>query len=294
MGSARGVAKPSPRAESAARAEPSPRTEAVARPAVAAPRAAAPVARPAPAPVVMPMPGGGGESARPSRSNEPRADGPGVWAGLQRTFTVNLGGVLLAVAGVVGLMFIIWSLAWRRGYTYADAKAVRELGNPAVQDPLKQPAIRVNPDLLGRDQGRAEAAKPASKPAPAPSAGGSAGAGTQPTPPAPGTDPRQAGVNYLTLASQLDKETATAAAAFLTQNGCPAFAIAVDRSGRAVKNGSQFAVYAARGFAGDEFRAKKAEREALEEQVRRLGKVWQKEHRGGTDFSQTFWQKHAP
>lgn len=301
MGAARGVAKTPSRPESSPRPEAS--AAPVMRPVVAPPPPReARVAEPVMAPMVREAkvnepkvrePKVREAQVREPRTREPKAatDWSGVWTGLQKTFTMTTGGALLAAAGVLGLTIIIWSLAWRRGYSFADAKAVRELGSPTVQDPLKKAPIRVNPDLLGRDQpGRTSTPNEAAKPQP-----------RQPTappptttPPAPGSDPRQAGLNYLTLASQLDKETATTAAAFLTENGCPAFAVAVDRSGRPVKNGSQFAVYAQRGFASEEFRAKESERQALVEQVRRLGKAWQKDHRGGTDFSQTFWQKYAP
>jgi hypothetical protein len=50
-------------------------------------------------------------------------------------------------------------------------------------------------------------------------------------------------------------------------------------------------VYAAEGITREQFKARTAERTQLEDAVQRLGKRWQKEHKGQADFSTAWWDK---
>jgi hypothetical protein len=52
-------------------------------------------------------------------------------------------------------------------------------------------------------------------------------------------------------------------------------------------------VYALQGVSREQMLAKTPEKTELEDRVKRLGKIWQKDHKGGTDFSQFYWAKYG-
>ena len=80
------------------------------------------------------------------------------------------------------------------------------------------------------------------------------------------------------------------AVTFLSENGVRAFAVPVAKTGSSANNAS-YTLYALQGITREELRARAPIRTDLEEKVARLGKIWQKEHKGQTDFSKTYWDK---
>lgn len=237
-----------------------------------APRPPTPVA-PAPStPIDVPPP-----EPRPAPMPAARNDT------LDRTLHVPMSAIYLSIAGVLLVVLIIWAIAYRSGASQEKAKSEQELRAVAgtkLQDPLKTAPTQIpnNPSLVSP------------RPAPTP---------TQPAkePPVPantgspfGIDPRQVGLNYYLVEGRLDRESAEKMHAFLIQRGVPAFAVVDDRGG-AVNNPPLYLVGVNRGVTGEEFRNQSAARTELEAQIRRLGKVWQSEHRGTTDFSRTAWER---
>jgi len=114
------------------------------------------------------------------------------------------------------------------------------------------------------------------------------------------SDPRVPELNYLALAS-LAEDDAKAAIAFLSVNGIDAIGIqttqAVDRSGSAANNQGParvYRLYSIPGISRDEFSQKLTARTNVEANVARIGNVWQKEHRGASNFSRTQWEKYRP
>lgn len=118
----------------------------------------------------------------------------------------------------------------------------------------------------------------------------------QPRTPVPG-DPRESGLNYYMLAT-LTRPEAERAVTFLAQNGVDSFAIAspVDRRAGDAKNPDPsealFELYALPGVSGDEYRRKATKMTNLEAAVARLGPIWQKDHKGSSNFARAFWKKH--
>lgn len=212
---------------------------------------------------------------------------------LRRPVTLTTGSLLLALPVILVVGFVIWGVAYNRGFNKGEQGVTKDLNlTPGtVNDPLKG-TIPANPNLIsdgGRSSGQPAPRGEVKNPVPAPQSGGAR------TPPAAITgDPRVLGLNYLILASRMDKESAERAAAFLTENGVPAFIVSVAKSGSAANNPGPYTLYAQQGITAEQYKARTPERTELEAKVARLGKVWQKEHRGQTDFSQTLWEKKKP
>jgi hypothetical protein len=249
---------------------------------------AAPVAElpaPPPMPVVRPIP----DAERPRAwVTERDSGGPGVELG--RSIPITTYAIGLAAAGLLGVLVVVGALSYKSGYRHGEADTLKAFGltgqQQAVKDPLKTQPIPVNPNLLPQPTGRA-AASPAAPPSTAekPSA---------PTPAptiVPGTDPRVPGHNYYTLASKVDRESAERMVDFLSQNGVGAFAVPVAKGSGSANNPGSFTVYALPGFTGEQMRARVPEKTDLEDRVHRLGKVWQKQHKGQTDFATAWWDK---
>lgn len=114
---------------------------------------------------------------------------------------------------------------------------------------------------------------------------------TQPVLPDVLRDTRVVGLNYLRVVSSLAREDAIAAAEYLAANGVPAFAT-VDTEQGGGNNGSLWCVRAARGFEGaPRWNDSKEERRQLQVSVAKIGQDWQQNHRGVSDFSQTYFEK---
>jgi len=147
--------------------------------------------------------------------------GKGALLDFQRSVSVPMSAILLAIGVVIALLVIVWATAWTLGGNKGEQAATKD---------LKRDEIPVNKGLLvtppTAPSPKPIAAQPERKPQPAaPTLGG----GTT------GGDPRVAGMNYYLLASGLDKDGARAIAEFLTQNGLPA-AAAVDTAATGSNN----------------------------------------------------------
>lgn len=105
-------------------------------------------------------------------------------------------------------------------------------------------------------------------------------------------DPRQRGLNYLNLAS-LPRPDAESAVAFLAANGVEVVGLPVDTPAWAAKNqGSQVQWYALvvnQGLTREQLSL--PVKANLESQVAKLGQIWQKQHRGASNFARPAWEK---
>lgn len=245
----------------------------------------APAAAPQPIPAAKPAP-----APRPVVHIEPQplenspAD-PGRPATRTITLTTSLISMTVFAALVIGIG--IWAVAYRSGFSRGESNALRDLNLPSnggLKDPLKSPAIPVNPDLLattgstGATTPRGQSATPPAPPRPAAATG----------------DTRVVGLNYLVLALKMDKESAERAAAFFAENGVQTIMIPVANSGRTANNPGSYALYAATGITPEEYKSRAPVMTELKEKVTRLGKTWQRQHRGSTDFSDTYWERKKP
>lgn len=213
----------------------------------------------------------------------------GAAAALGRSVTVSTSVLWLALAGVLVSWIVVWTAAWKISENHEAEKANRQFGLTAgIHDPLKgNEPIPVNPGLLAQDQGTPKPPPQNVEP--------KRQAPTQGAPPAPAAmgEARVPSLNYLILATKVDPETASRMVEFLGKNGVQAAASPVAKGEAGGNNAGLFTVYALRGITGEQLRAKAPEKTELEEAVHRLGKVWQKEHKGQTDFATSWWKKYG-
>jgi hypothetical protein len=200
---------------------------------------------------------------------------------LKQRITISMSAVWIGI-GLAILVFVgIYSLVYKTAYSHGERDATRDItkGGGGINEPLHSNSpIAINPNLVSPNTAKQS---PASGPA----------APTGPTPGSASGDPRVAGFNYLTIASKMDRDTAERAVAFLAENNLKAFAIPVVKAGSGGNNAATYTLYALQGITRDELRAKAPVKTDLEERVTRLGKIWQKEHKGQTDFSRWYWDK---
>lgn len=106
-------------------------------------------------------------------------------------------------------------------------------------------------------------------------------------------DPRQLGVNYLHIVSLAPADAADAVG-FLTKNGVRAGAVPdrkVDGRGGTANNPALLLVFVLEGVPSDRYKATAKERADLEQRVRTLGKQFQRDQRGASDFASPQWTK---
>lgn len=206
-------------------------------------------------------------AAEPAEQHAP-AESPASDGALRLPASTML--ILLAV--LIGVVAVAWAIAYRMGVQAEAAKKGEqfpaapgaglvtgpESGNPPLQPPPPQP-------------------KP-QPPAPQPQTGAD-----------PTQDPRIPGYNYLYLGTLIERDAA-AGVAFLTQNGVPAFYV-VDRA-KAGGNNRPCRVYAAQGIPSDRYREMQRERDELVRRVEEIGRRWQREQKGASDFRQPYWTLH--
>lgn len=91
----------------------------------------------------------------------------------------------------------------------------------------------------------------------------------------------EVGLNYLIVFNGHQDE-ARQIAAYLLDNGIRATVIPQ-------KNGHTWRVIGLRGFAGEQMRA--GEHREYRERVERLGRAWERDHGGSSDFGEMFFRK---
>lgn len=110
-------------------------------------------------------------------------------------------------------------------------------------------------------------------------------------------DPREEGTNYLELAT-LPRDEASSAIEYMNSHGVPVIGIPrLDSRRSDANNPSRYTLYSLGVAApGDQFRTMTRERDDHQRLIARLGKQWQQEFRGGSDFavSKTQWVKYTP
>jgi hypothetical protein len=197
--------------------------------------------------------------------------------------------LVLGFAGVCVAGVVLWTVGFSLGRSSGRSELLPMLseaaaGAGAVQDPLAA-QLRVNPGLIEPAPPATSAAPRNAAPAPPASgaimvAGGSTGA-----------DPRQPRTNYLAL-SELDASEARRAIEYFASRGVRLVGIPVAPGSDAAANRGRFRLYSL-GLAvpSAEYSAMRAGREQHQAEVARLGSVWQREHGGTSNFSQTYWER---
>jgi len=205
-----------------------------------------------------------------------------------KTYPIWIKSVVLVVALLA--LIAVWSL----GSIAGKNRAERELADSLRREP---PRIQ-EPGDAGVTGPLGAASTPTSSPAlrsptnvsTAPRVEPRATSSVRALGPASGVDPRESGKNYLYLAT-LPRDDAAKAVDFLRQNGVDAHFLVVDSSTGGANNAGPGAcrVFVLPGFSRDELKTTNAQN--LESEVLRLGKVWQKDHRGSSNFAMPEWRK---
>ncbi len=109
-------------------------------------------------------------------------------------------------------------------------------------------------------------------------------------------DPRVPGNNYLVLASSMSRQDVKDAVDFLGRSGFTALGVpygAVDRTGRDDKNDPLYKLVYAQGFNGSDMKETQSRRDKILEEARRLGLIYQRQHRGKYNFAKPNWEKYV-
>lgn len=217
---------------------------------------------------------------------KPAAAAPSAAAQPKGKIVLNPAAVMLILAGVLLLGFTVWYMAFRMGEHSARGDKAKELEATFPPAPVSPGPIAPGPGVP--DGGNASAG----------SNGATLSGGDQPPAPAADdlTDPRVPGVNYLHIDTLVWRD-AERAVAFLAKGGIPAKAVPktkgkdkVDPKQARDKN-LPHVIFALEGVQPGQYKTSEARRSELVEKVRRLGKRWQAEEKGPSDFGSPYWVK---
>jgi hypothetical protein len=187
--------------------------------------------------------------------------------------------MFIGAGALLALFFITWAVVYQLGAKHKESELAKYL---ATREPAQSPAPPVAIPAPAVYQGDPPPSLVAADVTPQ----------QQPAADPPLADPRKAGINYLHIATMSWKD-AEKAVAYLNKSGVAAAAVPskpVDPAEARAKNLPHL-VFAIDGVPSDQFRATEAKRQALEERVRRIGKKWQREEHGPSDFGQPGWSK---
>jgi hypothetical protein len=105
-------------------------------------------------------------------------------------------------------------------------------------------------------------------------------------------DPRPGGRNYFVI-ERLPSDDAEKAIKFLSDNGIECIGVPVDRTSGGANNPLLYQVVSLAGLTREEFRSEAQARAAFEAEIKRLGEVWQKDHKGTSKFSKPQWVRYG-
>lgn len=277
--------------------------------------AAAPAAAPTPATPAAPRRDAGGPALalRQPEDDAPAAPEavaeakpsftPGAWD-FNRQLTIPVRTIFFGIGGLILVLFLVWGLAWKLGHESALQKYVVKEANTELDksDPLADAAVAPDP-LTSRTaaattpSNRAERVQPPPQ-QPAARSGPPQPAVSVPVPAgslAPGADPRGTGLNYLWILTLPDLDAAETVAAFLTRNGVPASVVPtgkVDMATARANNHRGWEVFALEGIPSGQYRARAAQREALQKKVESLETALNRELKSPVRLNAHQWKKY--
>jgi hypothetical protein len=210
------------------------------------------------------------------------------------------------VAVIFGLLLVVWVVGYKLGVSdgkaemtpfVRDQPVVRPQNDPSTNPSLNNPSRSTNnasqPDSSGGTETRSGVVNPSNTPQNSSNAQsiGSIMTLTGFT----SQDPRQVGFNYLVLAT-LEESQAAEAIAYMSSNGVNLIGIRqVDSGNSSANNPPRYTLYSL-GLAipGNRWSAMSSDRARHQQLVADLGTRWQREFRGGSDFTRTNWEKYDP
>lgn len=189
--------------------------------------------------------------------------------------------ISLAVAALLVIVLGVWFLAFRAG-EQNKLEDVKQILDPNKGNGTPTgPANPLNPSG-GTAQGSGTGSNVPVTPDPEPA-------------PEPLADPRKPGNNYLHVVI-LPAKDADRAVAYLSKYGVPAAVVPdkklgkIDLSDARAKN-LPLLVFALEPVPSDQYKASERKRQDLIEKVRQVGKKWQREEKGPSDFGEPGWAR---
>lgn len=186
-----------------------------------------------------------------------------------------------SVAIVIAILALI--TAWSAGSWFGQKRAEKDLADTVRRDPprIEEPT---DPSLLASNPAVNPPVHTPSRVEPL------ANNSPRALPPATGGDPREPGKNYLYLAN-LPREDAATTVEWLRQNGLNAYRVPVESGAGGANNAGPGLdrVFLGDGLTSDQYR--QSIRTKMEAEVVRLGAIWQKQHRGSSNFEKFLWEK---
>jgi len=196
--------------------------------------------------------------------------------------------IVIALALIVG--------AWTIGYQRGSIAGKEEMSQHVIDQPVVRPAQATTRTPVDAVPSTSPETTPATNPAENTKpvvALKPVGAGVMSPSGFLETDPREFGLNYLVLATLDTKQTADAIS-FLYSNSVTVIGVPVlDNRSSNANNPSRYTLYSL-GVAipGNQWSAMSSARTQHQRLIANLGARWQRERRGGSDFSQTNWEKY--
>lgn len=216
-----------------------------------------------------------------------------------------------AAAIALGVLILVSGVKWGRAQAEGEFERFKLSDGGVAKEPLTQapplagknaPPAPVSPPTAGASPTAAgeKSASRSGKPPDRPSAPPGTSPNGQPYsgPPILTSkgllygDPRQSGLNYLHLAT-LQRADAEAAILFLDANGQEAVGVPMDGGSGSANNPNltgKYVVVAMPGISGEQWSKKMTARSNLEGQTARLGQVWQRDHKGPSNFAKPEWR----
>lgn len=225
------------------------------------------------------------------------------------TVRVPLNALYFGAAAAIafGVLILVFGVKWGRTQAEAEFEKYKLADGGAPKEPLTQapplassdsapPTSQPKAQPTKADTGASRSGKPPERPAAPPAAtpGGQPYSGP-PIITAKGLlygDPRQSGLNYLHLAT-LQRADAESAISFLSSNGQEAIGVPVDAGTGSANNPNptgKYVLIALPGISGEQWSKKMTARSNLEGQTARLGQIWQRDHKGPSNFAKPEWR----
>lgn len=233
--------------------------------------------------------------ARPVEVKLPRDDAPldPVPAGRPKgggQVRLPVYGLYIAVTVVLAAVILTWAIGFQIGKRRGEDAALKQLG--VGPSPLVKRNDPTNPNGSGApDKPQVQPQTPkvpedapeprVERPVPSGAIIGARGEVVE--------EPRQAGTNYLKLASRMSAEEAQAAVGFLVQNGVQAIGVRVDGTGTGANNPARYDLFSLFGVPSSRYSQMEAERDQHWQLVQRLGREWQTKHKGSVNFASPQW-----
>lgn len=209
------------------------------------------------------------------------------------TVRLPVSYLYIALAAISLALILVWAVAFKLGGNATERDLVQGMSRPAptiTTDPLSDPEPRI---LAPPESDPVGTIQPAPQIRPGTPSARPGGILTATGPVA--DDPREPGLNFLVVESNMERGEAERLVVFLSNKGQAAIGVQMlDRGGQPTNNPPRYQIVLTRGFPGRGFGDSKPVRDSIVSDVKRLGTTWQREFKGSTRLASPLWTKYSP